>query len=145
MLHVTSNDKPSPRRCLGTTAGGRPCRAWALKGGSYCVVHNSQDRAPPAGRDRDPPRPELLTIDDLIGDMCARLSVLSAMVDQAEGTDRYLKTLKVYSRCIPHLSSLLRTKRSLGQPADDFLDILGQAVDQLVEEQGWTIFESFNR
>jgi hypothetical protein len=87
----------------------------------------------------------LPTIDDLIHDMCARLSALSAMVDQAEGTDRYLKTLKVYSRCIPHLSSLLRTKRSLGQPADDFLDILGQAVDQLVEEQGWTIFESFNR
>jgi hypothetical protein len=145
MLHMTSIDTPSSRRCLGTTAQGRPCRAWALKGGSYCVVHNSGDRAPPGGRDRDPPRREFETIDDLIHVMCENLSILSAMVDQAEGTDRYLKTLKVYSRCIPHLSSLLRTKRSLGQPADDFLDILGQAVDQLVEEQGWTIFESFNR
>ena len=95
--------------------------------------------------DRDPPRRKFETIDDLIAVMCENLSILSAMVDQAEGTDRYLKTLKAYSRFIPHLSSLLRTKRALGDPADDVLDIINQAVDQVVEEQGWTIFESFNR
>jgi hypothetical protein len=77
--------------------------------------------------------------------MCARLSVLSVLIDQAEDTDLFLKTLNVYSRCIVHLSSLLRTKRSLGEPADDVLDMIGQAVDQLAEEQGWTIFETFNR
>ena len=145
MLHMTSIDIPSSRRCLGTTAQGRPCRAWAVKGGSYCVVHNSQEGAPPGGRDRDPPRRESDIIDDLIEDMLGRLSILSAMIDQAEDTDLFLKTLTVYSRCIVHLSSLLRTKRSLGEPADDVLDMIGQAAEQLAEEQGWTIFESFNR
>ncbi len=125
---MASIDAPSPRRCLGTTA-------WALKGGSYCVVHNSQVRAPPAGRDRDPPG----------GRWTSLTTTSTIMIDQAEDTDRYFQTLKVYSRCIPHLSSLLRTKRSLGDPADDVLDIIGQAVDQVVEEQGWTVFESFNR
>jgi hypothetical protein len=67
------------------------------------------------------------------------------MVDQAEGTDRYLKTFKVYSQCISYLSNLLRTKRYLGDPANNVLDIISQAVDQVAEEQGWTIFESLNR
>jgi hypothetical protein len=102
-------------------------------------MHNSQDSAPPGGRDRDLSRRKFETIDDLIGVICENLSILSAMVDQAEGTDLYLKTLKVYSCYIPYLSSLLRTKRFLGEPADD---VLGQAADQLAEEQGWTVFES---
>jgi hypothetical protein len=142
---MTSTGIPSPRRCLGATARGRPCRAWAVKGGSYCVVHNSGVRAPPGRREPDPPRRDVDIIDDLIHDMCARLSTLSAMMDQAEDLDRFLKIFRVYGRCIMHLSSLLRTKRFLGPPADDVLDILAQAVDQLAEEQGWTIFETLNR
>lgn len=33
-----------PRRCSARTSSGRPCRAWAIKGGTVCVTHGG--RAP---------------------------------------------------------------------------------------------------
>ncbi len=94
-----------------------------------------------------PPRRKLETIDDVIDVMYENLSILCAMMDQAYETkdmDRYLKTFGVYGRCIMHLASLLRTKHALGPPADDVLDIIAQAVDELAEQEGWTIFSEMN-
>jgi hypothetical protein len=96
-----------------------------------------------------PPRRKLETIDDVIDVMYENLSILSAMIDQAEKKlpeemDRYCMMMNVYGRCITHLGSLLRTKHALGPPADDVLDIIAQAVDELAEQEGWTIFSEMN-
>jgi hypothetical protein len=61
----------------------------------------------------------------------------SAMIDQAEDIDSFLKMFAVYSRNTAHLASLLRTKHSLpGNPTDDLMSALGQAIDEVGKELG---------
>jgi hypothetical protein len=138
---MTSIDTSPPRPCLATTAQGQPCRASPMRGADYCFAHRHQAANPSEGQDQDPPCRILETIDDVIDVMYRNLSFLCAIIDQAyemQDIDRYLKTLGVYSRCLMHLSSLLRTKQALGPPAPSLLDMIDQAVDELAEEQGWT-------
>ena len=95
----------------------------------------------------EPPHRKLETIDDVIDVMYENLSTLSAMMDHAyqiEDMDSYLKIFAVYGRCITHLASLLRTQQALGPPADDLLSSIAQAVDELAEQEGWTIFSEMN-
>jgi hypothetical protein len=131
---------PSPsRRCRATTAGGRPCRAWAIKDTPYCAVHSGHDQANTLPEDPDPgpPRRRLETIDDVITDMFEKMARFSAMIDQAEDIDSFLKMFAVYSRNTAHLASLLRTKHSLpGNPTDDLMSALGQAIDEVGKELG---------
>lgn len=35
----TVEDRREPARCTATTRAGRPCRAWALRGGPRCHAH----------------------------------------------------------------------------------------------------------
>jgi hypothetical protein len=134
---MTSIDPSSPGPCLATTAQDLPCQARPLKGGDDCAAHTSHAGAPPGDRNMDPPHRKFETIDDLIDDMLHKLSILSAMIDQAEDRDCFLKTFNVYGRCVMHFANLLRIKHSIEPPANDFMDILGQAIDELAEEQGW--------
>jgi hypothetical protein len=130
---LSSSEPSPPRRCLATTARGTPCRAWAVKGTDHCVAHTPRPGPPLA--DRDPPCPKLDTIDDLIADMLQKMALISALLDQAPDRDDLLKRFPVYSRGITHVARLLREKRLLpGQPADDLMTALGQALDELEEE-----------
>jgi hypothetical protein len=135
-----SSVPPSPsRRCRASTARGRPCRAWAIKDTHYCAVHSHRDQANPLPGDPDPrpPQRRLETIDDVIADMFEKMARFSAMIDQAEDIDSYMKMFAVYSRNTTHLASLLRIKQSLpGNPTDDLMSALGQAIDEVGKEWG---------
>jgi hypothetical protein len=49
----------------------------------------------------------------------------------------YFKYLALYSRCIAHLSGLLRLKRHFpAQPADDVWTLIDRALDEIGEEHG---------
>jgi hypothetical protein len=125
------------RRCRATTACGRPCRAWAVKGAQYCAVHRRHHPLNPLLEDLgpDPPRPPLATLDDLIADMFEKMACFSALIDQAEDIHTYMKMFAIYSRNATHLAQLLRTKQSLpGNPADDLMSALGQAIDEVEKE-----------
>jgi hypothetical protein len=78
---------------------------------------------------------KLETLDDLVADMFAKLSLTSAWIERAENLADYLRGLAVYGRYSAHLAALLREKRSQ-QPADALMDALGQALDQLSDEYG---------
>ena len=129
----------SPRRCLGTTARGHSCRAWAVKGSDYCVAHRRQSNPGPGNHHPDPPRCKLETIDDLIDVMFDKLSILAAMIDGAEDTERFLNLMNAYGRSAMHLAGLLRVKRSFGEPVDEVLDMLAQAAENLAREHGWAL------
>ena len=142
---MVSRDVPSvplpssPRRCLGTTARGVSCRAWAMKGSDYCVGHRHRSSPEPGNHHPDPPRCKLETIDDLIDVMFDKLSILAAMIDEAEDTEGFLNLMNAYGRSAMHLAGLLRVKRSFGEPVDEVLDMLAQAAENLAREQGWAI------
>ena len=71
--------------------------------------------------------------------MFKRFSTLAAMLDGIDvGTDRYFKTMNVYSHFVTHLAALLRVQHALGDSTDDILDMLGQVAQELAEEQGWS-------
>jgi hypothetical protein len=133
-----SSVPPVPsRRCRATTARGRPCRAWAVKGAQYCAVHSRQHPLNPLPGDPgpEPPRPPLATLDDLIADMFEKMTYFSALIDQAEDIHTYMKLFAVYSRNATHFARLLRTKQSLpGNPVDDLMSALGQAIDEVEKE-----------
>jgi hypothetical protein len=133
-----SSVPPVPsRRCRATTARGRPCRAWAVKGAQYCAVHSRQHPLNPLPGDPgpEPPRLPLATLDDLIADMFEKMACFSAMIDQAEDIHTYMKMFAIYSRNATHLARLLRTKQSLpGNPADDLMSALGQAIHEVEKE-----------
>ena len=136
---MTSTQSISPRRCLGTTAQGRPCQAWAQKEGDYCFAHRFQTGARAGDGHPDPSRRELETFNNLVDDMFKRFSTLAAMLDETDvGTDDYFTTMNVYVRFVTHLAGVLRVQRSLGESPDDVLEMLGQAAQELAEEQGWS-------
>ena len=136
---MTPTQSTSPRRCLGTTAQGRPCRAWAQKESDYCFPHRFQTGARAGDGHPDPSRRELETFNNLVDDMFRRFSILAAMLDETDvGTDEYFKTMNVYVHFITHLAGVLRVGRSLGESPDDVLEMLGQAADELAEEHGWS-------
>lgn len=67
--------------------------------------------------------------------MFEKLTLLSAMLDQAEDVDSFMKIFAVYGRCTTYLASLLRTKQSLpGSSADDLMSALSQAIDEVGKE-----------
>jgi hypothetical protein len=83
----------------------------------------------------EPPRLPLATLDDLIADMFEKMTYFSALIDQAEDIHTYMKMFAIYSRNAIHLARLLRTKQSLpGNPADDLMSALGQAIDEVEKE-----------
>jgi hypothetical protein len=90
----------------------------------------------PARPAPDSPGPKLETLDDLVADMFAKLSITSAWLDRAENLADYLRGLAVYGRYSAHLAVLLREKRSQGRPADALLAALGPALDQISDEYG---------
>jgi hypothetical protein len=138
---VTTTDPPSSKRCLATAASGRPCRAWAVTGSDYCAAHRRGAAPPLRDPPSQPPYRKLATIDDLVRDMFEKLSLLCALIDQAEvGTGRYYKAMSVYCRYLGTMSSLLRAQHALGPPTDDILDTLAQAAEELGREQGWPGF-----
>ena len=135
---MTSTHTPSPGRCLGTTAQGHPCRARPQRDGDYCVAHRLQTGARAGNHHPDPSPPEREKVDNLVDDMFKRFSTLAAMLDGIDvGTDRYFKTMNVYSHFVTHLAGVLRVQRSLGESTEDILDMLGQAAGELAEEHGW--------
>ena len=134
---MTSTHTPSPGRCLGTTAQGHPCRARPQRGGDYCFAHRLQTGARAGNHHPHPSPPERETLDNLVDDMLARLSTLAAMLDRAEGTDRFLAQMNVYGRCVMHFAALLRVQHALGESGDDILEVLGQVAGELAEEHGW--------
>ena len=143
---MNSTHTPSPRRCLGTTAQGRPCRAWAQKEGDYCFAHRFQTGARAGDGHPDPSRRELETFNNLVDDMFKRFSTLAAMLDETDvGADDYFKTMNVYVRFVTHLAGVLRVGRSLGESPDDVLEMLGQAAQELAEEHGWAAFADLTR
>jgi hypothetical protein len=93
---------------------------------------------PAQALDQDLPRPKLATLDDVIADMFQKLALASALLDQAEDTDNFLKILAVYSRSAVCLGRLLRDRQALtgGPPAGDFMAVLGQALDEISKELG---------
>ena len=133
---LPSAPPPPPRRCLAVTAQGRPCRAWAVKGGDYCSVHRGPLHPSPARPDPDSPGPKLETLDDLVADMFAKLSLTSAWIERAENLSDFLRGLAVYGRYSAHLAALLREKRSQGRPADPLMATIDQALDQISKEYG---------
>ena len=136
---MTPTQTISPRRCLGATAQDRPCRAWAQKEGDYCVAHRFQTGARAGDHHPDPSRRELETFNNLVDDVFKRFSILAAMLDGIDvGTDRYFKTMNVYGQFVTHLADVLRVQRSLGESPDDVLEMLGQAAQELAEEEGWS-------
>ena len=143
---MTSTHTLSPGRCLGTTAQGHPCRAWAQKEGDYCFAHRFQTGARAGDHYPDPSRRELETFNNLVDDMFKRFSILAAMLDGTDvGTDRYFKMMNVYGHFVTHLAGVLRVGRSLGESPDDVLEMLGQAAQELAEEQGWAAFADLTR
>jgi hypothetical protein len=139
---MTLSDTPvsptqTPSRCLGTTTRGRPCRAWAAKGSEYCAAHRAQAGTLPAHPSRTRLPPPLETIDDLIADLLAKMSLLSGMIAETEETDTFLKLMSVYSRASTHVAHLMREKRLVpAPPGDDLMTVLGRALDEISEELG---------
>ncbi len=137
-ISLSSIPPSSSRRCRATTAEGRPCRAWAIQDTPYCALHSDHDQANPLPGDPDPgpPRRRLETIDDVIADMFEKMARFSAMIDQVEDMDSYMKMLAVYSRNATHLTRIRKLARTTPALQVNIATHGGQQVNLLDADHG---------
>jgi hypothetical protein len=150
-----------PTRCTATTAAGRPCRAWAVRDTDppLCSAHvhaNAGAGAPEGNQNRrthgfysamlsQAERDDLdalgeeLSLKDEIG--CARVLLRRLTIYLGDNPDLDLEERRrIYDlalAAIRTIARLLRDQRAIGgEPADQWADILGGALDLLNEELG---------
>ena len=90
--------------------------------------------SPPAAPHAAPP---LATIQDIITDMLAKQSRLSALLDEEQEIEQLATLLQLHGQNASRLGRLLRDQRALsGESADGLLDAIGKALDELGTELG---------
>ena len=138
------------RRCEAVRADGKRCKAWAVRGSepARCSSHSGLTGAPKDNRNAYKhggyarPVDEIGGIEDAVADLEYRLTNLTHFVDEAEDKADMMAALALYGQMISRYGRLLRDKRALsGESADNILELLGQAAEEVATELGWTAFE----
>jgi hypothetical protein len=151
------------RRCSAIKADGEPCRAWAIRGSDppLCAAHAGRTGAPPRNRlaekhgfysrrgagstgpgGADPgSRPDLTHIEAVVADLAERQAqlteYLAALMDRGADVEEVARLFALHGQNASRLGRLLRDQRALsGESADDLLDAIGKALDEIGEELG---------
>jgi hypothetical protein len=145
----------SPRRCSATTAAGRPCLGWAVRGSDppLCPAHGGGRRGPgaPPGNDNAwvhgfyaATTRALDTIDEIIADLAEKQILLSDFITEAlsdpDGrvtADGLMRVFALHGQNASRLGRLLRDRRALsGDAADGISAAIAQALEELQTELG---------
>ena len=137
----------------GVSKAGQQCRAWAMRGSDppRCAAHRgdggSSVGAPRGNKNRKThglyatPETKLASIDDVVADALRRQSELSAFIDAQLGLDvgveELVKLFALHGQYASRIGRLLRDQKILsGDSADQILEAMAQAIDEIEEELG---------
>ena len=143
------SSRGASRHCEAITAEGRACNAWAVRSSEppRCAAHSGLTGAPAGNRNAEKHGvysrrvDEIGGIEDAVADLEHRLTRLTHYIDQVEDPDM-MPALALYGQMISRYGRLLRDKRALsGESADNILELLGQAAEEVATELGWPAFE----
>lgn len=143
------------RRCIGTTTGGRPCSAWAVRGSQppLCSAHGGVDAALAAGVDRDympaygrarrhdeeGEHDEENSLSPEIASTRAVLRRLFLLLSEQPDLDpaTMARLVPLAFRGALAVAQLLRDQRALsGEAADGIAGAIAQALSELSTEWG---------
>lgn len=146
-------------RCGARTAGGRPCRAWAVQGSDppRCSAHGGgrgSVGAPEGNRNaqthgayargvlRDGPVPGShgKGLERVIGDLEQRLAQLTRYINGNLAkleTDAYVRLVNLQGQLASRLGRLMRDQQEVGGgEEDELVKAIHQALDELGDEWG---------
>lgn len=145
------------RHCGATKADGSPCRAWAMRGSDppLCAVHAgrtgvaekhgfySRRGKGSMGQEGGEPgsRRDLTHIEAVVADLAERQAqlteYLAALMDRGADVEEVARLFALHGQNASRLGRLLRDQRALsGESADDLLDAIGKALDEISAELG---------
>jgi hypothetical protein len=82
------------------------------------------------------PANHLAQLDHLIQQVFKYQTHLATLMDETDDLKKFTRLFAVYSRSAVHLSRLLRDRQALAPACDDFMTIMGQALDEISAELG---------
>jgi hypothetical protein len=142
-----------PTRCTATTAAGRACRAWAVRGSDppRCRVHREGTKDEGRTTDGALSADELatddlstgdLSTDDLsaqIDDLDARIARLGAYVDarreELEVGD-LVRLLDLHSRMLERVTRMRQVQNALEGKKSVLVEAIHRVLDKLSEREG---------
>jgi hypothetical protein len=125
-----------PTRCTATTAAGRPCRAWAVRGSDppRCAAHRA---APEAAVERETAAPGQSSLAAQIADLDRRIARLGAYMDacQAElNVDDLVRLNDLYSKMMGRVTRMRQALDRLGPGEGAEQSALAKALHWALDE-----------
>lgn len=145
-----SSREGSGRRCESLRADGERCCAWAVRGVDppCCASHSGLTGAPVGNRNAErhgaysQSLERIESIGDAVEDVERRLTWIGKYLDETEDLDseQVFAALALYGQMVSRYGRLLRDQRALvGGAIDDFLGLVGAAIDLAKTEMGYPV------